>query len=371
VEEEEEIPAPTTEKKKKKKKAEVEAEAEEEVQEPVTEKKKKKKNKEVSADVEMEESPGKGPSDATKLRNERLATEGMNEKGSFEVCIKNLPFTMDEDAIVKMFDSCGEVITKRLLMQDGWSRGMCFIEFSTKDAQDKAVAMSETEVEGRAIRVEESAKKEKGGKGKGKGKGGPGEKPEGCLSVMVMQLSPNVEEDDLWETFADCGTVSTVKILYDRDTEQSRGMAFIDFEATESTDAAVKKTDTELKGKAIFVKYNAPREAKGKDGKGKGKGKGGPGEKPAGCLGVMIMQLSENVEEDDLWELFGECGTVSSVKMLYDRETQAPRGLAFVDFESTESTDKAVAKSDTKLKGKAIFVKYNVPREPKGKGKGW
>merc|ERR1711865_1293117 len=100
VQEEEEVPEPTTEKKKKKKKAEAEAEAEEEVQEPVTEKKKKKKNKEVSADVEMEESPGKGPSDATKLRNERLATEGMNEKGSFEVCIKNLPFTMDEDAIV-------------------------------------------------------------------------------------------------------------------------------------------------------------------------------------------------------------------------------------------------------------------------------
>ena len=42
------------------------------------------------------------------------------------------------------------------------------------------------------------------GKGKG-GKGGPGEKPDGCLSVMVMQLSQAVEEDDLWEIFEDCG----------------------------------------------------------------------------------------------------------------------------------------------------------------------
>jgi len=27
--------------------------------------------------------------------------------------------------------------------------------------------------------------------------------------------------------------------------------------------------------------------------------------------------------------------------------------------------------TDKEIKGKAIFVKYNAPREPKGKGKGW
>merc|ERR1711988_557295 len=67
-------------------------------------------------------------------------------------------------------------------------------------------------------------------------------------------------------------------------------------------------------------------------------------------------------------EFFGECGTVSKVKMLTDRDTGAPRGIAFVDFEETESTDKAVAKSGTDLKGKEIFVKFNAPRE-KGEGK--
>ena len=64
------------------------------------------------------------------------------------------------------------------------------------------------------------------------------------------------------------GTVSKVKLLYDRDTNASRGMAFVDFEETEATDKAVKMTDKEIKGKAIFVKYNTPREAKGKGEKG-------------------------------------------------------------------------------------------------------
>merc|ERR1719409_2352187 len=195
---------------------------------------------------------------------------------------------------------------------------------------------------------------------------------------MVMQLSDAVEEDDLWEIFEDCGTVSKVKLLYDRDTGKSRGMGFVDFEETEATDKAVAMTDKQVKGKAIFVKYNVPREStggkdgKGKDGKGKGKGKGknsGPGEKPEGCVAVMVMQLSDAVEEDDLWEIFEDCGTVSKVKLLYDRDTGKSRGMAFVDFEETEATDKAVKMTDTQVKGKAIYVKYNVPREPKG-GKG-
>ena len=55
----------------------------------------------------------------------------------------------------------------------------------------------------------------------------------------------------------------------------------------------------------------APKEdkgkGKGKDGKGgKGKGKSGPGEKPEGCKGVFVGSVSPDVEEDDLWEFFGE-----------------------------------------------------------------
>jgi len=85
----------------------------------------------------------------------------------------------------------------------------------------------------------------------------------------------------------------------------------------------------------------------------------------------MVMQLSQAIEEDDLWEIFEDCGTVSKVKLLYDRDTNASRGMAFVDFEETEATDKAVKMTDKEIKGKAIYVKYNTPREPKGKGKGW
>merc|ERR1719169_380223 len=153
-------------------------------------------------------------------------------------------------------------------------------------------------------------------------------------------------------------------------------MAFITFETKAGMDAALEWNETDLEGRNIRVE--AAQNRTGQPSKGKGKGKGGPGEKPEGCLAVMVHQLSDAVEEDDLWEIFEDCGTVSKVKLLYDRETNASRGLAFIDFEETESTDKAVKMTDQegkgkdgkgKVKGKKIFVKYNAPREEKGKGK--
>merc|ERR1711966_295536 len=118
------------------------------------------------------------------------------------------------------------------------------------------------------------------------------------MGVFVGQLGPDVEEDDLWEFFGECGTVARVKVLTDRDTGAPRGLAFVDFEETESTDKAVAKSGTDLKGKD----------------------KSGPGDKPDGCLGVFVGSIGPDVEEDDLWEFFGECGTVSKVKMLTDRD---------------------------------------------------
>ena len=94
-------------------------------------------------------------------------------------------------------------------------------------------------------------------------------------SIVLKFLSPDTEEDGIWSFFESCGTVERVKLLTD-ENGYSRCLAFVDFEATESTDAAVKLNNTELDGKSVVVDFNAPRE-KG-DGK-KGKGKKGKGKK--------------------------------------------------------------------------------------------
>merc|ERR1719428_2331093 len=78
-------------------------------------------------------------------------------------------------------------------------------------------------------------------------------------------------EDDLWELFEDIDGVSKVKLVTDRDTGESKGIAFVDFNETEDVDKAMKKQGE----KGVTISYNQPKGDKGKDGKGKGKdGKG-------------------------------------------------------------------------------------------------
>jgi len=79
---------------------------------------------------------------------------------------------------------------------------------------------------------------------------------------------------------------SKVKLLTDRDSGESKCLAFVDFESTDKVDAAIKKNNAELDGKTIFVAFNAPKgdgdkggKDFGKDSKGKGKKGGKKGKK--------------------------------------------------------------------------------------------
>lgn len=51
----------------------------------------------------------------------------------------------------------------------------------------------------------------------------PSEKPEGCTTVFVGNLSWNADENMLREAFAECGNVIDVRISKDRETGQSKG----------------------------------------------------------------------------------------------------------------------------------------------------
>merc|ERR1719335_1723647 len=195
---------------------------------------------------------------------------------------------------------------KLLKDEEGKSKGIAFVTYSKKAGQEKALEMNEQEYEGRTIYVSEADNTKKGkgkdGKGKGKGKGkGPGEKPAGCKSVVVKGLSYEVEESDLQAVFANCGAGPTnVKVLMDRDTGASKGIAFVDFDDEAAVDEAMKLTDTELKGRTFFLNY---AEEKGKDGKGKGKdgkGKGKDGKGKGKSKAQMKVAMGEQVYSGQL-----------------------------------------------------------------------
>jgi RNA recognition motif-containing protein len=84
---------------------------------------------------------------------------------------------------------------------------------------------------------------------------------------------------------------------------------------------------------------------------------------------IYVGNLSFNATEDEVRELFGQHGSVSSVSLITDRETGQPRGFGFVEMES--GADAAIRALDgTQLGGRTLKVNEARPREDRGGGGG-
>src|SRR5947208_16972908 len=111
--------------------------------------------------------------------------------------------------------------------------------------------------------------------------------------LYVGNLSYNVRDDDLQQAFAQYGTVSSAKVMMDRDTGRSKGFGFVEMGSDPEAQAAINGMNGQaLDGRAIVVNEARPREERpggfggggGRSGGGGGLG-GGGGSRAGGGFG--------------------------------------------------------------------------------------
>jgi len=102
--------------------------------------------------------------------------------------------------------------------------------------------------------------------------------------LYVGNLSYNIRDDDLQQAFAQYGTVSSAKVMMDRDTGRSKGFGFVEMGSDPEAQAAINAMNGQaLDGRAIVVNEARPREERpggfrgGYGGGGGGTGGGGGG----------------------------------------------------------------------------------------------
>lgn len=102
--------------------------------------------------------------------------------------------------------------------------------------------------------------------------------------LYVGNLPFSATDQILSDTFAQCGTVESAKIITDRDTGRSKGFGFVEMSTdAEAADAITKFNGTDYDGRAMTVneaKPMVPRERSGGMGSGGGnrdRGYGGRG----------------------------------------------------------------------------------------------
>ena len=84
-------------------------------------------------------------------------------------------------------------------------------------------------------------------------------------------------------------------------------------------------------------------------------------------MSIYIGNLSYDVNQEDLTEVFGEYGTVKRVHLPTDRETGRKRGFAFVEMETEEEEQKAISTLDgAEWLGRQLRVNQARPRQKTG-----
>lgn len=82
---------------------------------------------------------------------------------------------------------------------------------------------------------------------------------------------------------------------------------------------------------------------------------------------LYVGNLPYSYRDSDMEQAFSQYGTVSSAKVMMERDTGRSKGFGFVEMESDEDAKKAIAELDGKeLDGRAIAVNEARPREDRG-----
>ncbi len=87
--------------------------------------------------------------------------------------------------------------------------------------------------------------------------------------LYVGNLSYSVRDHDLEQEFAPYGNVQSAKVIMDRDTQRSKGFAFVEMSSASEAEAAIQELHGKsLSGRDMTVNIARPMEARAPRGNG-------------------------------------------------------------------------------------------------------
>ncbi|KAL4566765.1 hypothetical protein LXL04_030888 [Taraxacum kok-saghyz] len=187
--------------------------------------------------------------------------------------------------------------------------------------------------------------------------------------LFIGGISWDTDEARLKEYFSSYGEVIEAVIMRDRITGRARGFGFIVFADPAVAERVVMEKHM-IDGRTVEAKKAVPREdhhglnrINNNNNNNNGNSiQGSPG--PGGrTKKIFVGGLASTVTESDFKKYFDQFGTITDVVVMYDHNTQRPRGFGFITFDSEESVDRVLHKTFHELNGKMVEVKRAVPKE--------
>ncbi|XP_062855323.1 RNA-binding protein 39b [Trichomycterus rosablanca] len=177
-------------------------------------------------------------------------------------------------------------------------------------------------------------------------------------TVFCMQLAARIRPRDLEEFFSAVGKVRDVRMISDRNSRRSKGIAYIEFVDTTSVPLAIGLTGQRLLGVPIIVQASQAEKNRAAAAAAASLQRGG-----AGPMRLYVGSLHFNITEDMLRGIFEPFGKIESIQLIMDSETGRSKGYGFISFADAECAKKAMEQlNGFELAGRPMKVGHVTER---------
>ncbi|KAK3059207.1 hypothetical protein LTR09_000773 [Extremus antarcticus] len=173
--------------------------------------------------------------------------------------------------------------------------------------------------------------------------------------LYIGNLFFEVTAAQLESEFGKFGTITNSRVVTDA-RGLSKGFGYIEFAQQSAADQAVRELDQKVyQGRRMAVQYHVRRERRAGPGPGRSDKASNPPSKTL-FIGNMSYQMSDR----DLNDLFREIRDVLDVRVAIDRRSGQPRGFAHADFIDVNAAQRAKEHLEKKVVyGRQLRVDYS------------
>lgn len=272
----------------------------------------------------------------------------LRKTGQGNVFIKNLDAAIDNKALHDTFTQFGNILSCKVAQDElGNSKGYGFVHYETAEAASSAIkSVNGMLLNDKKVFVgHHIPKRDRQSKFE--------EMKANFTNIYIKNIDESVTDDEFTQLFESYGAVVSATVTRD-ENGKSRGFGFVNYASHESASRAVEElNEKDFHGKNLYVgraqkkhereeelrkQYEAARMEKASKYQG---------------VNLYVKNLTDDVDDDKLRDLFSGYGTITSAKVMRDAHERTDSPAADKDKENKKedgekSGEESKTESDTK-----------------------